>query len=337
MDIGACVAGSAVDLLCMMRMTKAIEPKIDRIELVETFLRIVETGSLSAAARRLGTTQPTVSRRLQMLEGWLGLKLVQRTTHAMSLTEDGERFFARARPLVEDWSSLQEEARGSQVKPTGHLRVVVPHAFGQEQMVALLTDYMRSYPDVTVEWILHDLSPNFMTGRIDCAVQLGVADNPDTVAIQVAEVPRIVVASPGLCDGAGADGGVEELHAMPWVALRQYYRDEAFLIREQTGEERRIAIRTRLYTDSLYALRAAAVNGLGVCIASAWVVADDLASGRLVQLAPGWGGASLPVYVVYPYARYYPAKLRAFVGLMRERMPNLAGMRAPRKTSSSAG
>jgi len=272
-----------------------------------------------------------------MLESWFGLKLVQRTTHAMSLTEDGERFFARAKNLLEDWNALEEEVRGSRMTPTGHLRVVVPHAFGQEQMIAPLSDYMRNYPEVSVEWILHDLHPNFTTDGIDCAVQLGAAEDPNTVAIQLAEVGRIVVAPPALCGKEHSHIGIDDLHTLPWVALRQYYRDEAFLIHEQTAEERRIPIKTKLYTDSLYALRAVALSGLGACIISAWIVADDLASGRLVQLVPEWGGASLPVYIVYPYARYYPAKLRSFVELMRDRMPSLTGMSAPNKQRSVSG
>lgn len=297
----------------------------DRIELVETFLRIVDTGSLSAAAKRLGTTQPTVSRRLQILEHWLGVKLLLRTTHTMNLTEDGERFFARAKDLMEGWRSLEEEVRGAKATPTGHLRVVVPHAFGQEQMIAPLTEYMRAYPAVTVEWILHDLRPNFIADGVDCAVQLGVADDPNTVALHLAEVPRIVVASPALCGEKARDLSMDELHTIPWVALRQYYRDEILLIHGQSAENRRIRIQTKLFSDSLYAVRAATLAGVGASLVSAWVVAEDLAQGRLVQLVPEWRAASLPVYIVYPYARYYPAKLRCFVDLIRKRMPELLG------------
>lgn len=317
-------------------MNKAVELSSDRIDLVETFLRIVDAGSLSSAAKRLGTTQPTVSRRLQLLESWLGVKLLQRTTHSMNLTEDGERFFARARALIEDWNALEEEVRGAQTTPTGHLRVVVPHAFGQEQMIAPLADYMRRYPEVTIEWILHHHHPNFVADGIDCAVQIGAAEDLNTVAISLAEVPRIVAASPALCGDATASLGIDELHTIPWVSLRQYYRDEVFLIHEQNAEERRIPLKTRLYTDSLYALRAAVLSGLGACVISAWAAANDLEQGRLVQLVPEWGASSLPVYIVYPYARYYPARLRAFVNLMRERMPHLAGMRAPGKVTTNA-
>ena len=306
-------------------MSKTAELGSDRIELVETFLRIVDTGSLSAAARRLGTTQPTVSRRLQILEQWLGVKLLLRTTHTMNLTEDGERFFARAKDLMEGWKFLEEEVRGAKATPTGHLRVVVPHAFGQEQMIAPLTEFIRTYPNVTVEWILHDIRPNFIADGVDCAVQLGVADDPNTVALHLAEVPRIVVASPTLCGEKTRDLTIDELHKVPWVALRQYYRDEAFLIHERSAEKRCIPIQTKLFTDSLYAVRAATLAGLGASLVSTWVVADDLAQGRLIQLVPEWGAASLPLYIVYPYARFYPAKLRCFVDLIRKRMPALIG------------
>lgn len=322
------VEGMVEHLLYSIRMTRIAERGSDRIELVATFLRIVETGSLSAAARRLGTTQPTVSRRLQILESWLGLKLLQRTTHAISLTEDGERFYSRATSLMEDWNSLEEEARGAKSTPSGRLRVVVPHAFGQQQMIAPLTEYMRQYPEVTVEWTLHDVEPDFRSSGIDCSVQLQASDDPNTVAVQIAEVPRIAVVAPVLISAGRSVPGIAQLSEIPWVALLQYYRDELFLIHSQSAEERRVPIKTRLYTDNLHALHAAALAGIGACVLSSWLVADDLRQGRLVQLAPDWGAASLPVYIVYPYARYYPAKLRTFVAFMRDCMPQLAGLRA---------
>jgi DNA-binding transcriptional LysR family regulator len=310
-------------------MKKPVEVRSDRVELVETFLRIVEAGSLSSAAKRLGTTQPTISRRLQMLESWLGIKLLRRSTHTMNLTGDGERFFARAKDVMEGWKSLEEEVQGSRAVPTGHLRVVVPHAFGQQQMIAPLTDFMRTYPNVTVEWILHDMRPNFMTDGIDCAIQLGPADDLNTVALHLAEVPRIVVAPPALVGKKTPLLTINDLHTIPWVALRQYYRDEVFLIHKQSAEERCIPIQAKLFSDSIYAVRAATLAGLGASLVSAWVVADDLAQGRLVQLVPEWGAASLPVYIVYPYARFYPARLRSFVKLMRNRMPRVVEMRVP--------
>lgn len=303
-------------------MKEAGNPGVDRIELMQTFVRIVETGSLSAAAEHLKTSQPTVSRRLQTLERSLGLRLLQRTTHVMKLTEDGERCYAHAKELLENWKAMEADLRGTQDDPEGMLRVLVPHAFGQEQLIDLLADYLARYPRVSVDWLLHDRRPDFIAEGIDCAIQVGDIDNPSLVALRLFEVPRIVVGSPDLVRGAQLSQP-EDLHALPWLALRTYYRDEVMLMRQQKGRRdanahaHRFPIRPRMSTDSLYALRNAALKGLGVAIVSAWLVADDIAAGRLVHLVPEWRAAPLPVSLVYPYARFYPARTRLFIEAVR--------------------
>lgn len=306
-------------------MTKAEKPSgnpgVDRIELMQTFVRIVETGSLSAAAEQLKTSQPTVSRRLQTLERTLGLRLLQRSTHVMKLTEDGERCFAHAKDLLDNWKAMEADLRGTQDEPEGTLRVLVPHAFGQDQLIAPLTNYLGRFPRVSVEWLLHDRRPDFIAEGIDCAIQVGAVDNPSVIAIKLFDIPRIVVAAPQHVADKSLPLKVEDLHEMPWLALRTFYRDEVSLTRQSDGEEHRFAIKPRMSTDSLYALRNAALAGLGAGIVSAWVVADDIAQGRLMHLAPDWRAAPLPVYLVYPYARYYPARLRLFVETIRSMMP----------------
>ncbi|MFT4174044.1 MAG: LysR family transcriptional regulator [Rhodocyclaceae bacterium] len=302
---------------------------IDRLGLMQTFVRIVEAGNLSAAAAQLGTSQPTVSRRLQALEHELGLKLLQRSTHVMKLTEEGERCYAHAKALIESWQALTADLRGTQDEPEGHLRVLVPHAFGQDQLVTPLTAYLMRYPKVTVEWLLHDRRPDFIAEGLDCAVRVGEVDDPGVVAIRMAEVPRIIVAAPGLIE-APLPSHPRALAHLPWLALRTFYRNEVVLAHQQSGETHRFGIRPRLSTDSLYALRNAAMNGLGVGIASAWAVADDIAQGRLVHVAPDWRATPLPVYLLYPYARFYPARLRLFLDAMRAAMPAIAGMERAR-------
>jgi len=302
----------------------------DRIELIETFVCIVEAGNLSAAAIRLGTSQPTISRRLQVLEKWLGLKLLQRSTHAMNLTQDGERFFARAQGLLENWRAMEEDLRGATTDPFGTLRVVVPHAFGQEQLIEPLLAFLQRYPKVSVEWLLHQHHPNFIVDGVDCEIRLGVVDDPSLVALHLAEVPRIVVAAPSLCDANASSISIDTVRTLPWIALSIFYRDEVVLTRATETDTCTFPITPRLSTDSIYAARQAALANFGVALISAWMVADDIAEGRLLHLLPEWHGPSLPVSLVYPYARFYPAKLRRFIDLMREAMPTIVGMR-PRK------
>ena len=270
--------------------------------------------------------------RLQLLERSFGVRLLQRSPHALKLTEDGERCLDHARALLEAWSAAQADLRGAKEVPRGTLRVFAPHAFGQEQMVAPLVDFLAEYPQVSVDWLLQDRSPDFIADGVDCAIRVGALDNDASlVAVHLAEVPRIVVAAPSLIGAeAAATAQPAQLATLPWLALRMYYRNEVALQHEASGRRERFPIRPRLATDSLLALRRAALAGAGAALVSAWVVAGDLAEGTLRHVAPEWSAESLPVNLVYPYARFYPARLRAFVALMRERMPRMQGLRPPR-------
>ncbi|WP_207389847.1 LysR family transcriptional regulator [Aquitalea sp. USM4] len=299
----------------------------ERIELMLTFLKIVEAGSLSAAALQLGTTQPTISRRLQMLERSLGLRLLQRTTHTMRLTQDGERCYERAKELLAGWARFESELKGAREEPEGVLRVIVPHAFGQERLIGPLASYLQQHAGMSVEWLLHDdrAIQDYIAAGIDCAIQVGEVTDPGLVALPLAQVPRIVVAAPSLLDGQPIPQDAAELAALPWLALRTFYRNEVQLTHSETGRHKRIQIRPRFSTDSLYALRSAALQGVGVGIGSRWVMTEYLEQGQLIQLAPKWQAAPLPVSLVYPYARFYPARLRRFIDLVRAEAPAIFG------------
>ncbi len=172
--------------------------RIDRVELMHTFVRIIESGSLSAAAQQMNTTQATVSRRLKSLEDLLGARLLLRTTHAMKLTDDGERCYQHARSVLASWQALEDEIKNAEGEPVGVLRVRAPHAFGQDQLIAPLTAFLNRYPGLCVDWMLNDKSPDFISDNIDCALHVGPDIDPSVIAVELAEVPRIVVASPEL-------------------------------------------------------------------------------------------------------------------------------------------
>jgi DNA-binding transcriptional LysR family regulator len=293
----------------------------DRIELIQTFVRIVQAGSLSAAAMQLGTTQPTVSRRLQVLERSLGVRLLQRSTHAMKLTEDGERCFDRAKELLAGWEAFESDLRGAGTEAEGSLKVLVPHAFGQEQLIGPLAQFMRSHPKIIVEWLLQDRTADFISEGIDCGIHVGKVTDPSMVVIKLAEVPRMIAAAPALLDAFPAPTHASDLAAMPWLAIPNFYLREITLEHERTGEVCQFSIQPRLITDNLYALRNAGLAGMGVFIGSSWMLTEQLKEGSLVQLLPQWQATPLPVSVVYPYARQYPARLRRFIETMREAMP----------------
>lgn len=302
--------------------------RIDRIELMRTFIRIVEAGSLSAAALLLETTQATVSRRLQSLEGMLGSKLILRTTHAMKLTEDGERCYQHARQVMDAWLALEDDLSIADDRPVGILRVRAPHAFGQQQLLEPLVSFLQRYPQLAVEWMLNDKTVDFLSDNIDCAIRVGAEVDPATVSVLLAEVPRSLVVSPALLARYPALTRPEDLSQLPWVAISTFYQHEVKL-QQEDGQELAFGIVPCLSTDSVYVARNTALAGLGVAIVSSWAVAEDIAAGQLVEPFASWRAASLPVHLVYPWARYYPTRLRKFLDLMREVMPQVAGMKRP--------
>lgn len=303
--------------------------RIDRVELMRTFVRIVEAGSLSAAARQLNTTQATISRRLQSLEAMLGVKLVLRTTHAMKLTDDGERGYQHAKHIIDAWLALEDGLNVTEDEPVGMLRVRAPHAFGQQQLLTPLLRFLARYPNLSVEWMLNDKTVDFLSDNIDCAVRVGAEVDPATVSVLLAEVPRSVVAAPALLAQFDTIAVPEQLSSLPWIAVNTFYLHNVSLTHQYRREPVTFPITPRLSTDSIYVARNAALAGLGVVVVSSWTVTEDIAQGRLVELVPDWQAAPLPVHLVYPWARYYPTRLRKFLELMKKVMPELAGMRRP--------
>lgn len=300
----------------------------DRIELIQTFVRIVQAGSLSAAAAQLGTTQPTISRRLQLLERSMGLRLLQRSTHAMKLTEDGERCYERALTLLAEWEAFECDLHDVSIRAEGSLRVVVPNAFGQRQLIGPLAEFMRRHPGITVEWLLYDRIADFIANGIDCAIQVGEVTDPSVVAIRLAEVPRALTIAPSLLAQYPTPTHPRDLAAMPWLAIPRFYRRDVTLKNTVTGEIAEVSFQPRLSSDSLYALTNAAVAGVGLFLGSAWMLEEHMENGRLVPLLPEWEAAPLPVSIIYPYARFYPARLRYFIDTMREAMPAAVGSAA---------
>lgn len=303
--------------------------RIDRVELMRTFVRIVEAGSLSAAARQLNTTQATISRRLQSLEAMLGVKLVLRTTHAMKLTDDGERGYQHAKHIIDAWLALEDGLNVREDEPVGTLRVRAPHAFGQQQLLTPLLSFLARYPNLSVEWMLNDKTVDFLSDNIDCAIRVGAEVDPATVSVLLAEVPRSVVASPALLAQFATIAVPEQLSSLPWIAVNTFYQHNVSLSHQHSREPVTFPITPRLSTDSIYVARNAALAGLGVVVVSSWTVTEDIAQGRLVELVSDWQAAPLPVHLVYPWARYYPTRLRKFLALMKKVMPELAGMRRP--------
>ncbi|MBT0570496.1 LysR family transcriptional regulator [Curvibacter sp. CHRR-16] len=304
---------------------------LDRLDLLRTLVCIVESRSLTGAAQVLGTSQPTVSRRLKQLERYWGMQLLQRSTHSLQLTVDGERCYQQAKDLLEQWAAMEASLRGSLLQLQGRLRVRVPTVFGQEKLIPALGGFMRQHPQVVVEWYLSDGMPDFVADGIDCCIRVGEVHAPHVVAIRMAWIDRIVVAAPSFLHQHTLPNamGPADVQDLPWLAMDTFYRHTVQLRQRQTGATHSIDIRPCLVTDNLHTLCNAAVQGLGLAVVSAWAVAEHLHSQRLVQVLPDWYAAPLPLSLVYPHSPFPAARLKAFISSMREHFPMVEGMLPP--------
>lgn len=298
-------------------MIDLVTPSFDRLELMKTYIRIVDSKNLSAAALSLNTTQPTVSRRLKALEKSLGIKLIQRTTHQMQMTEEGRRFYFHAKEIIERWNLVEAEMTGVKTLPKGMLRVQVPHALGIGRFNQVLSKYLQDYEDVDVDWILSDKTPDFISENLDCAIKVGNVDDPSLIAIKIFELPRVIVASSKLIKNPKKYSHPDDLKDLPWLAFKTHYLNAITFTHSKTNEKCTLKIQPRFSTDSLFSMKEVVQLGLGVGVLSKWIIEKNLNEGVLVQLCKDWQAMKLPVYLIYPQSRHKPAKLQKFIDLVK--------------------
>lgn len=298
-------------------MTNKLFQGADRLELLKTFITIVDSKNLSAAAVALNTTQPTVSRRLGALEKSLGIKLLHRTTHQMHLTEEGRQFYNHAKEIMERWVQIEAEMTGAKVSPKGTLRVQVPQALGIGKFNNVLTRYLETYKETNIEWLLSDRMPEFLSENLDCAIKVGNIDDPNLVAIKIMDLPRIIVSSTRYLKISKKHVHPKELEKFSWLAFNLHYSNSISLFHAKTKQKCTLNIHPRFSTDNLFSIRELILSGQGIGVVSKWVVEEDLAKGDIVQLCKDWQAPSLPVYLIYPQSSLRPAKLQKFIELIK--------------------
>lgn len=313
-------------MLYTQRMNINNPKNLDRILLLTTWVRIVEAGSLSAAAKQLKTTQPTVSRRLQSLEQIFKCKLMLRTTHQLKLTDEGDTCYQHAKQLLEQWSILEDSVGSDTAKIKGRLRVRAPHAFGQQQLIKPLMKYLTLYPEMRIDWLLNDISPDFLADNIDCAIHVGAITNPNVVAKLIGYVPRIIVAAPKVIKKHGDIKNISELQQWPWIAVSTFYNHELILKNTLSNELSVLGLDPILSTDNLYSALECIKGGLGIGAISSWLVKPYLLTGQLVHMAEHWQADPLPIYFVYPYSNYYSKRLRLFMEVMTIGIQQMIGI-----------
>jgi DNA-binding transcriptional LysR family regulator len=297
---------------------------MDKLRAMHTFVTIVDAGSLTAAARSLGSSLPAVVRLLAALEQALGARLLTRTTRRLTLTEAGRHYLERCRQVLGLVNEAEAELRAEQTEPQGLLRVTAPVLFGTRHVAAGITAFIQRYPAVRVDALLLDRVVNLVEEGVDVGVRIGSLDDSSLIARPVASMRRLTVAAPSYLarrgtpqhprDLAGHDcirGAI--ISASPWT----YQLD---------GKRLSVPVTGSLGVNQALAALQACVAGLAVGCFFAYQIAPELASGALRVLLARFEPPAEPVQLVYPEARLLPARTRAFVELMREHLERERGV-----------
>ena len=289
---------------------------LDRFEFMRLFVRIAETGSLSAAAQSVGISQPTASRQLKQLEALLGVQLIRRSTHDLALTDAGNRFLEDARTMLADWETSIDTLRNEREELKGPIRVAVPVALGQTILATIASRFLVRHPAVNIDWRLIDEPGDLAAGGYDLWIRAGPVRQLGLVVRHLWRIDRTIVAAPGM----QAVAHPRMLEPLPSVVLFTFVPDEVPL----TGPRHRKAVlkvRPAFNTDNIYAAIVAVREGVGYGILPFWAVRDDLDSGRLIELCPAWHPPHLMLSVAYPTSRYRPVRISAFVNHLRMELP----------------
>lgn len=281
---------------------------LDDLNELKTFRAILAEGSLSAAARRLGVTLAVVSKRLATLESRVGIRLIHRTTRALSPTDEGLHLLTDVVQALEALEGAEGRLAGGRTEPAGTLRVSAPIAFGRRFVAPVLGRLAGRYPRLAVTLELDDRVVDLVGEGLDVAIRIGALADSSAMMRKLANNRRILVAAPAYLDHFGRPTTPEAAKAHTF--LRYGTAMEPWRLHRHNGATANLTAFARLRVDDGDVAHGWARDGLGIMLKSEVDVAEDIAAGRLERVLPDWDGGEAPIFALYPSAQHLPLKVR---------------------------
>jgi DNA-binding transcriptional LysR family regulator len=291
------------------------------IESIKLFIAVAHRGSFAAVAKEMDLEPSSVSRIIASLEGELGLRLFQRTTRSMTLTEAGDMYLSKIEPLVEDMERARVEAANIVAKPMGTLRLTASVSFGQTMIVPLLPKFRSIYPDLRLEGVFTDANVDLVADRFDLAVRLAPTIEGDLIATKLSDTQYRLVASPKYLSHAPRLSAPEDVSAHQALLFTLRAFRSRWIFKSKFEPQREVLIQGGLTLSPAGSLRDAAILGLGVALLPMWLVDTDIEAGRLVHLLPEYQVTATSfdtaVWLVYPSRAYLPNKVRVMIDFLK--------------------
>lgn len=289
---------------------------MDVLGAMAMFVRVAELGTLSAAARDLNVSQPAVSQKVSALEHHLGVRLVNRTTRRLALTEAGQDYYPRAKAVLAAVDEAAERATGAHGQLTGRLRIQGPTGFGQMYLADIAIAFQVANPELTIELMLDDRYVDLTEQAVDLAIRFGTLQSSGLIARRLGTLRRILVASPAYLEQHGIPKMPEALSDHRQVRFSWATTDDTMPLIGPDGPLM-VPVQTSFLANNTFVLTKALVAGCGLGGAQLPQIQAELAAGTLVQIMPDYQYAPLDVHAVYPTSQFVPAKVRAFIQHLR--------------------
>jgi DNA-binding transcriptional LysR family regulator len=292
---------------------------MDRLESMSILVAAIEAGSLSAAARRLGTPLTTVSRKVSELEAHLRTRLLNRSSRQLTLTDAGRSYAAACRRILEEVSDAERAASGEYRVPKGELIITAPIVFGRLHVLPIAMQFLKAYPDVDIRLVLADRVANLLEDHLDLAVRIGELPDSSLVATRLGSIGRVVCASPDYFAERGIPESPGDLGKHDCVTFEGLMPPDRWTFTIGRSDVS-IPIHSRLVVNTAEAAIDAAIAGLGITRVLSYQIASAVRVGALTVVLPEFEPTPSPVTLVYAGGRLLPLKLRAFLDFAAPRL-----------------
>jgi DNA-binding transcriptional LysR family regulator len=292
---------------------------MDRLQAMEMFVRVVETGSFSRAAREFATTQPTVTKQVAATEARLKVRLLNRNTRGVSLTEAGALYYEKCKIIVREAEEADNVVRMRQTQAQGLLRVGSSVAFGRRVIVPLALDFMREHPQLQVDLSFEDRYTDLVAQGIDVAIRMGKLADSALGARFLGTNPWLMAASPKYLRKAGTPKRPQDLSGHETLIYSSVQGSDVWRVLPPRGEAVTVPVTARLRSNNLSAVLAAARSHMGIAALPWYVAADSLASGAIVEVLKGHSLPEQEIHAVYPSPKLVPQKVNAFIAFLQGR------------------
>jgi len=292
---------------------------MNRFENMNTFIRVVEAGSISGAADRLNVAKSAVSRRLKELEKHLGVELFHRTTRQMNLTDTGRAFYYQAVRILDD--VLEAEIATSQAHGTlkGSLKIALPSTFGLMHMGPVINDFIKEHPQIEFDLDFNDREVDLIQEGFDLAIRIANLPDSSLIARRIAPVKTVMCASPDYLEQMGTPQSPEDLidhQCLVYSLLRDF---EYWHLTDASGHDIKTKIQPYLKASTGEFLKDAAVKGQGIILVPTFIAYKEIESGKLIPLLQDYTSPQINAYAIYPQTRHLSQRVRAFVDLLVKR------------------